>query len=282
MTLSKKADGENVIYHYIQKNMQTNNYEFSKELVKRLITDLSIWLPVNLYKKCPILLPYVIRDPTCRPNNKGREEAWGSPNEKGFFRDDNTLIKGIPRSFLIESKTTASYHNKKMGKGFVASHIWRKLEGTDLLASEFYKTYSFVPNLVWLPKQISKLTDREDSLAQRYLQFLSFWIYGSKEVNLKIKEFWNLFEIPSEFQYKEIDLTRLNFFKLSEEQIAKRIRTLDKNVSIIKNAENIDPTRTKLHCSRYLRGLKNMQKLKLDELYAWLGEFKQIIRGTYD
>lgn len=276
MTLSKKADGENVIYHYIQKNMLTNNNDFSKELVQRLITDLSIWLPVNLYKKCPILLPYVIRDLTCRPN-KGREEAWGSPNEKGFFRDDNTLIKGIPRGFLIESKITASYHNKKMGKGFVASHIWRKLQGMDLLASEFYKTYSFVPNLVWLPKQISKLTDREDSFAQRYLQLLSFGIYGSEDVNLKIREFWNLFEIPLEFQDKEVDLTRLNFFKISEEQIAKRIRTLDKNVSIIKNVENIDPTSTKLHCSRYLAGLKYMQKSKLNELYAWLDEFKQII-----
>jgi hypothetical protein len=113
MAQIKKADGENILYHYIQKNMLGSDNEFSKRLVKRLITDLSIWLPVNVYKKCPILLPYVIRDLACRRNSKGREEAWGSPNEKGFFRDDNTLIKAVPRSFQIESQTLDGYRNKK-------------------------------------------------------------------------------------------------------------------------------------------------------------------------
>lgn len=277
MTQTKKADGENVIYHYIQKNIVISDDEFSKGLVKRLIADLSIWLPVNLYKKCPILLPYVIRDLTCRQNSKGRGEAWGSPNEKGFFRDDNSLIKAIPRSFLIKSRILASYNNKKLGKGFVASHVWRKLRGIDLSTSRYFKTNSFVPNLVWLPKQISKLTDREDSFAQRYLQFLSFKIYGSKDVHPKIKELWKFLKIPSEFDDEKIDLNRINFFRVSDSQIAKRIDTLNKAISIIKNVEGIDPNCKKLHCSRYLTGLKNIQKSEWNELCSWLDEFKQII-----
>jgi len=277
--MSKKADGENVLYHYVQKNMLVEGDESSKVLVKRLITDLSIWLLIDLYKKCPILLPYVIRDPTCRQNSKGREEAWGSPDEKGFFRDDNTLIKAIPRSFPIKSGIIPSYRNKKMGKGFVASHIWRKLQGVDLTASEYYKTYSFVPNLVWLPKQISKLTDREDSFAQRYLQFLSFRIYGSEDIHPKIKELWKFFEIPSEFKMEEIDLARINFFRVTEDHIAKRIYALVRAISMIRNAENLDPTRIKLHCSRYLTGLKSMPKSELNELHAWLDEFLGILEA---
>jgi len=280
MAQTKKVDGENILYHYIQKNMLISDDAFSKWLVKRLIAELSIWLPVNIYKKCPILLPYVIRDPTCRQNSKGREEAWGSPNEKGFFRDDNSLIKGIPKSYPIESKMLPSYHNKKLGKGFVASHVWTKLRGTHLSATRYHKTNSFVPNLVWLPRQISKLTDREASFAQRYLQFLSFRIYGFVDVHPKIKELWKFFGIPPKFK-EEIDFARINFFRVSEDQIAKRIDVFNRAISIIKNAENLDPTHTKLHGSRYLAGLKNMRKSKFNELYAWLDEYKQIIRVKF-
>jgi hypothetical protein len=44
-----------------------------------------------------------------------------------------------------------------MGKGFVASHVWRKLVNGSS-APQHALTNSFIPNLVWLPTQVAKLS----------------------------------------------------------------------------------------------------------------------------
>jgi hypothetical protein len=64
-----------------------------------------------------------------------------------------------------------------MGTSFVASHVWRELVPSGQ-ASRERATYSFVPNLVWLPAQVSKLSDREGSFVQTYLQALSWKIWS--------------------------------------------------------------------------------------------------------
>ena len=58
-----------------------------------------------------------------------------------------------------ERERTASLHNRISGKP------------DDPLA------YSFVPNLVWLPSEVAKLTDRQDSFVQRYVQAISTRLY---------------------------------------------------------------------------------------------------------
>ena len=57
-----------------------------------------------------------------------------------------------------------------------------KAGGGSELSSRDLDTYSFVPNLVWLPTQVAKLTDREGSFAQAYLQALSSKIYNRLQV----------------------------------------------------------------------------------------------------
>jgi hypothetical protein len=175
------TNGENIIYHYIQKTLlnDESNNEFAKELIERLIIDLSIWIPADVYRQIPILAPFVIRDNSCRKKAPGSpKDEWGSSNERGLLRDDNSLIKGIIKPFFVDGRRVADYNNKKLANGFVASHIWRELKiNDDKLASTFEKTNSFIPNLVWLPKQISKLTDREGSYAQNLLKTMSYKIY---------------------------------------------------------------------------------------------------------
>jgi hypothetical protein len=100
----KTVDGQNVLYHYIQKNIMREDDEFSKELLKRLLIDLSIWIPANFYCRLPIILPYVVRDNSCRIKQQSGEDEWGAANSSGFLRDDNTLLKGIVRSFAIKSQ----------------------------------------------------------------------------------------------------------------------------------------------------------------------------------
>ncbi len=123
MPRNKKVDGQNVLYHYIQKTIMSRDDEFSKDLLKRLLVDLSIWIPTNFYCRLPIILPYVVRDNSCRIKQQNGEDKWGAANSDGFLRDDNTLLKGIVRSFAIRSKKIAVYNGKTLGTGFVASHI---------------------------------------------------------------------------------------------------------------------------------------------------------------
>jgi hypothetical protein len=71
--------------------------QFSKELIEHLLVDLSIWIPRNFYTKLPVILPYVVRDNSCRIKTSSGHDEWGSANSRGYLRDDNTLLKGIVR-----------------------------------------------------------------------------------------------------------------------------------------------------------------------------------------
>ena len=103
----------------------------------------------------------------CRPRSResreqgeGLPDQWGAPDEQARFRDDNSLVKSLPRSLEIENAHNLLLHRRPLGTGFVASHAWRQLAPSGAAARN-PATYSFVPNLVWLPLQVSKLTDRE-------------------------------------------------------------------------------------------------------------------------
>lgn len=173
MADNKSVDGSNILYHFLQKDLYQNDSWFFQMLAAKLVTSLAIWFRPSFYQEFPLLRPYAVRDATCRKrNNPQKIEQWGCPNEKGYFRDDNSLLKNIPSSLKITSPLKDLYNGKTMGNGFVASHIWREVDpsqSSDSYAARDPWTYSFVPNLVWLPEQVSKLTDREGSFSQLYL-----------------------------------------------------------------------------------------------------------------
>ena len=87
------------------------------------------------------------------------------------------------------------------GEGYVASHVWRVLNREGGLAARNPLTYSFVPNLVWLPREVSKLTDREGSFVQGYIQALAIKIYREipvrDELQPIVEESWGLLPAPA-------------------------------------------------------------------------------------
>lgn len=276
---SKVVDGNNIIYHYIQKKLLIDDGDLSKELIKKLLTDLSIWLPSDLYKQIPILLPYVIRDSSCRKSVNNLCEEWGSSNSDGYLRDDNSLIKGLVKSFKIVSPNVNEYNRKKIGNGFVASHIWQEIEinNKKMLASNNCKTYSFVPNLVWLPKQISKLTDRQGSYAQKILQNLSYEIYYNLAKDIEIKNIWNF--LPHFDMQLDLNAKKLNFFEIPENWMEKRKNQLVKEIEIIEKTlnNNVQLRGEKVKCSRYLPTLINADNEKKFELASWLNIYKTLL-----
>jgi hypothetical protein len=274
---SKIVDGQNVLYHYIQKNVLREEDDFSKELLKRLLTDLSIWIPTNFYLRLPVILPYVVRDNSCRTKTANGEDEWGSANSKGFLRDDNSLLKGIVRSFPIKSSSISIYNGSRLGTGFVASHIWGKVTVDEkcLISSRHHMLNSFVPNIVWLPVQISKLTDREGSLAQRLLQRISYEIYRDISLPSELQRVWEALVAPEGTTNINIDLERVNFFDVSDDWLTKRINCL---LSEIDTILSVDKTgcldEGKVKSSRYLPTLKPLYSIQKQEMNEWLSKYK--------
>ena len=159
------------------------------ELVAHAIVTLGIWFPREAYQRMPVMLPWAVRDPNARGNKrKGLPDQWGAPNSAGFFRDDNSMLKGLPRSLLIRSSTVVEYRNARLGKGFIAAHVWR-IRADGELASRVASTYSFVPNVLWLPQQVAKLTDREGEFPQRFIQALALKIFRNVPLSSSLKPF---------------------------------------------------------------------------------------------
>lgn len=275
-----KIDGQNILYHYLQKVLLKDD-QFSLELMKNLLVDLSIWLPTNLYQKLPIILPYVVRDPSCRKNQITGEDEWGAPNQKGFLRDDNSLIKGIVRSFEVKSSKIPTYNRKRLGNGFVASHIWREIsiDNNQIISSRNQTLNSFVPNLVWLPVQISKFTDREGSMAQKMLQAISYKIYHKINMPSEICSLWKYLPLPREFENIEINSNTVSYFDIPNKWIEKRIEGLMAEIEIILSIDETEIDKIlKVKCSRYLPSLKRISKEKRQTLDDWLISYKKLIR----
>jgi hypothetical protein len=279
---NKKVDGQNVLYHYIQKNIMIKDDKFSKDLLKCLLVDLSIWIPTNFYRRLPIILPYVVRDNSCRIKQQNGEDEWGAANSDGFLRDDNTLLKGIVRSFAIRSKKIAVYKGKSLGTGFVASHIWGKItiNSNNIISSRHHMLNSFVPNLVWLPVQISKLSDREGSYAQKILQALSYAIY--KEINIPndISRIWGSIPYPKDFEGFDVDLTKINYFVAPDSWLRKRVSGLIAEIDNIVSIDKIDNiTRSKVKSRRYLPSLKQIPIERRKEMNEWLLRYQRWLRS---
>jgi hypothetical protein len=153
------------------------------------------------------------------------------PVRAAIFRDDNSLIKGVPRGFPIHNPANPLMDRRKLGTGFVASHVWRVLVGGGH-ANREPQTYSFVPNVVWLPSQVSKLTDREGLFVQSYLQALSARIHRGLKLNPKLEAIvapiWDQLEVRPEVAGVAMpDPGALNYFEVSENWLTRRVKTVN-------------------------------------------------------
>lgn len=277
---SKKINGDNILYHYFEKIVFKGEDQFAMKLLERLLTDLSVWLPHNFYRKLPIILPYVVRDPSCRRRKKTEKEEWGSANHQGFLRDDNSLVKGIVNSFTIRSPRINSYDGLRKGRGFVASHIWGivRINNSELISNRHHMLNSFVPNVVWLPRQIAKLTDREGSLAQKLLQAISHRIYDRIIMPDEISDLWNYLPYSSEYDNLKIEVNELNFFVVGEQWLSRRIKGLISEMDrIVSINEKYDQKMKKIKCSRYGPSLVEIPINERRLLNDWLIRYRRIL-----
>jgi hypothetical protein len=277
-----KVEGNDILYHFLQKTLLENDYDQFRELSVRMVASLGIWLPPRIYARFPILLPYAVRDPTCRGNkSKGMPDEWGSPGPAGHFRDDNSLVKGLPRSLTIENRANPLVHRRVMGSSFVASHVWRELASAGHAARDA-RTYSFVPNLIWLPSQVSKLTDREGSFVQCYLQALSTRIYSQLELSPKleriVRPIWDELRVREESLEMPLpDPADLNYFEVNDLWIVRRIQTLRLVIQGLGESENGGPPGRKIISTRFTDGLPLLPSTARESLATWLKTYANAV-----
>jgi hypothetical protein len=229
-------------------------------LTVRLVTSLGIWFDPTVYDCLPVLRPYVVRDPAARGHPaKGIPDQWGSPNGRGEFRDDNSLLKQLAKPLDIRSERNDYYRGRRIGGGFVAAHVWRELaDGT--LASRHRLTNSFVPNIVWLPAQVAKLTDREGSFAQTFLQALSRKIYAHRpllaDLELTVQNIWQRLPLPVGIPEEGLpEPEELNFLVPTPAFFRARLRDIDSVLTGLKAVEENKPIAGKVVSQRYTQGL---------------------------
>ena len=145
-----------------------------------------------------------------------------------------------------------------MGSEFVASHVWRKVSH-EKLASRIPLLNSFVPNLVWLPAQIAKLTDREGEVMQKTLQSMAFAIYRDAPVAPHLvevaEEAWAMVPEP---QLITVSASDLNWFEATDRFFATRTTRLRTVVRAIEDLDAGRPLSTKVVTSRYTNGLPDV------------------------
>jgi hypothetical protein len=273
-------DTRNLLYHFLQHDLSKDDVWLFQALVARLVIRLGIWLPTDAYACAPVLVPYARRDPGCRGDaRRGIPDRWGAPDDEGYFRDDNSLVKGLPRSMAVSS-TLSGYSGRRLGAGFVACHIWRELADGSL-ASRNPLTYSFVANIIWLPAQVAALTDREGSFAQQYLQAVAHRLFrhvaavpGHKEL---IDEIWALLPIPDGIPDAALpEPSQLNHFVASPPFFKRRLETM-RSVAAAMRAGS---AQSKVVSRRFTEGIPTVAEPVRIEMASRLERYTAIVAGS--
>lgn len=274
--------------NFIVKNQ---NLDIIQKYIIDLVHSCSIWLSPEFYRNIPIFLPFSVRERTSwqhRQKNLNGDN-WGSANNKGYVIDDNSDIKDLIRNANIINNRFSD--NQKPRTGFIACHIWPNTTSNPRL-------YSFVPNIVWLPRPIAKLSDDQTSFLSQTLKIISSELYREIKIdNYELKQIVNnswtlLLKNSNSLNYN--DSTINNNIKTanvsySNQDIERRKRKLIQNINeilsyiklFIKESNyKINPTEKLIH-SRYLSSLLLLIKEdneSVNEYSEWLNLYLGTIK----
>lgn len=274
MASKKKIDGNDLLYRFFQKLLETDT-EVAVVATKLMIRSTAVWFATETFQRLPILLPWVIRDANCRSKTtkSGKTpEEWGKPDARGFLRDDNSLIKAIPRSLQVSGPPGSPVDKAFVEKGFVACHVWREVN-LEELASRDPRLNSFVPNLVWLPSQVAKLSDIEGGLVQNALKATSWNLYREtsfdEPLRSSVEGVWSLLPEPPDSELA-VPSSELNFFTPTDAFYERRKRTFHDYISFIYSVMKDEPLSEKRVTGRYFAHLHEVDKAELIKTLAYV------------
>jgi hypothetical protein len=111
------SDGDNLLYRLLSDLIKQGGSN-SHWLIEHIVADCSVWWDPKVYAECPVLLPWAVRDPDSRgKKSKGLPDVWGSPNSAGYFRDDNSLVKGLVKALSVRGPANGYMTGQRLGLG---------------------------------------------------------------------------------------------------------------------------------------------------------------------
>jgi hypothetical protein len=261
--------GDDLLYEFF-RNLLAEDSEAFAAVPQLLLETMGVWFPLETYERWPVLLPFVVRDPDCRSKPSiGRPDTWSSPDDAGYLRDDNSLVKALPRALEIVAPKHRRISGARLGSEFVAAHVWRKVKGAETLTSRRPELNTFVPNLVWLPGQVAKLTDREGSLVQQTAQALAWSIYRDAPIATHltdlVEESWALLPEPTR-AIQHGNMSQLNWFNATPSFMSLREQRVRTVVAALQRVRAGLPPNGKVIASRYTAGLSAVAPEAIDKL----------------
>jgi hypothetical protein len=136
--------------------------------------------------------------------------------------------------------------------------------------------------LVWLPSQLSKLSDREGGFVQVFLQALSIKIFRGlpleQELSDVVEPIWGRLPAPSEAMEASLpDLADINYFAFSEKWVARRVTTLTTVVRALGDVSQGRRITQKIVSSRYGEGLARVAPAECAALETELSSYLRAV-----
>jgi hypothetical protein len=151
-----------------------------------------------------------------------KRDLWGLPNESGYLTDDNSWIKGLILNRTLSPETNP-YGGSRITRGVVCCHIWSGTTTSPLL-------FSFVPNLVWLPKSLARYSDAHSAAKphpiHNALKQISLERYGSIVRNRRVESAWQLLEPPTPLMLNHIVQTEIADDGKISDLVKKRVKRM--------------------------------------------------------
>jgi hypothetical protein len=274
-SIASKAPRSSGLYRYLAEGMRSGpNVDEFTQFTINLIESLGIWWSPEVYANLPMIVPWCIRDRTCRYDQG--PESWGAPRSDGFLRDDNSIIKKLPLSLLISGPEGSLFDGRKPWRGFTACHIWRDLPGGEVAGADPW-LYSFVPNLIWLPSWIAPLTDRQGGVIQAILQRTSIELFGGVEVRDPLSAYtemaWRKLPVPG--PGVALETQRLQKFEPVPVFFSRRLTYLDNFVSGCDEILNGRSLTRKLICTRYTAALPELDHGEVAQFRKAMADYRR-------
>lgn len=270
------------LYRYVQQGLDGPDRVMYQDTVASLIRRFGIWWSPSIYSVFPTLVPWAVRDRSCRYDQG--PENWGSPRADGRLRDDNSIIKKLPLTLTVAAPAGHPYAGRKPWRGFTACHVWRDI-ASDAVAGESEMLYSFLPNLVWLPRPLAPLTDSESSFAQTLLKLLSRKMFEAipvaAELGPYIEKAWSMLPSgPPTVPDGYLSPQGLPTFTASLHYLSRRLnynrRVADGVAALLEGRSS----QRKIICSRYTTGLPLLGPGVLSELVVDLRRYDAAVAAA--
>jgi hypothetical protein len=149
--------------------------ERHRHTARMILLHAGVWLPLEVYELWPVLFPWMKRD---NPKVYAGHKFEADPAD-GFEIQDNSPIGTLKKDRPVQWTTLSPvFQTNPISSGaheWMQSHCWDGMTTSPL-------TNSFVPNLVWLPHGLGRLTDDTSSLFDQEARRIAWSLYRDAPV----------------------------------------------------------------------------------------------------